>query len=328
MNYRQLGNFGPTVSEIGLGCWQLGGGDWGEVSDERALAILRASIEAEVRLLDTADVYGLGRSESLIGRYVRESGVRPFIATKLGRFPHPGGADNFSLATFRGHIDASLKRLGVDHLDLLQLHCVPTALLRSGEVFDWLRTLRAEGKIAGFGASVESDEEALICLAQPDIAALQIIFNIFRQKPIETVLEMADARGVAIIVRLPLASGLLTGKFDSRTTFASTDHRSYNRDGDAFNVGETFAGLQFETGVALANELRAFVPYNMTMAQMAIRWILDYPAVTTVIPGASSPEMAIVNAAVSDLQPLSPALHAKLAEFYRTKVAGHIRGPY
>jgi aryl-alcohol dehydrogenase-like predicted oxidoreductase len=226
------------------------------------------------------------------------------------------------------HTEASLRRLSVDALDLTQLHCVPTEELRRGAVFDTLRTLQQEGKIKRWGASVESDEEALLCLEQDGLASLQIIFNIFRQKPADMVFATAQAKNVAIIVRLPLASGLLSGKMGKDTQFAPQDHRTYNRDGAAFNVGETFAGLPFETGVELADALKAHVPPGQTLAEMALRWCLDFPAVTTIIPGASRPDQARTNARASDLPPLPSELHDALRAFYQERVADHIRGPY
>jgi len=330
MKQRPFADHGP-VSEIGLGCWQLGGSDWGDVSDEDALATLRASAEAGVTFLDTADVYGRGRSETLIGRFLkgtRPGSGGPFIATKLGRFPEPGGSENYSLAAMRAHTESSLKRLGVEALDLTQLHCIPNDELRRGEVFDHLRTLRREGKIRAWGASVESMDEALLCLAQDGLASLQIIFNIFRQKPIDTLFAAAQAKNVALIVRLPLASGLLAGKFRPDTRFAPSDHRAYNRDGAAFNVGETFAGLPFETGVALADKLKPLAPEGRSLAEMALRWCLDFDAVSVVIPGAKNPEQARQNARAADLPPLPADLHARLRDFYEREVAGHIRGPY
>ena len=328
MNSRSFSRDGTAVSEIGLGCWQLGGGDWGDISDDKALSILRAAMEAGVDFLDTADVYGAGRSERLIGQFLRETPLRPFIATKLGRFSPPGWPGNFTREAVRAHTEASLKRIGVDALDLTQLHCVPPQILNDGSIFEWLRELQSEGKIRRFGASVESMEEAQACLKQPGLSSLQIIFNIFRQKPIETLFSDALNSQVALIVRLPFASGLLTGKFTRDTEFAASDHRTYNRDGQAFNVGETFAGLPFEAGVDLADELRALLPEGLSMAQMALRWCLDFPAVTTVIPGAKSPEMAIANAEASDITPLSASLHTRLSEFYRERVSHQIRGPY
>ena len=316
-----------TVSEVGLGCWQLGG-DWGKVSDEEATEILRAAFEAGVRFFDTADVYGAGRSETALGRFLTDCPERVFVATKLGRFSPPGWPDNFTWEAMRTHTEASLKRLGVEALDLTQLHCIPIERLREGKVFDRLRRLRAEGKIRRFGASVESMEEAIICLSQEGLASLQIIFNLFRQKPADALFRQAAARGVALIVRLPLASGLLAGKFTTQTAFDPADHRNYNRDGQRFNVGETFAGLPFDKGVALTDALRPLVPPGMTMAQMALRWVLDHDAVSVVIPGATRPAQARSNAAASDLPPLGAPLHARLRTFYESEVAGSIRGPY
>ena len=327
MKQRSLSG-GTEVSEVGLGCWQLGGSDWGEVSEDEALAILHAAAESGVTFFDTADVYGGGRSESLIGNFLKQSSASAFVATKLGRAGDPGGLANYTRDAVRAHTEASLQRLGVETLDLTQLHCVPQSVLEDGEVFEWLRELRQEGKIARFGASVESMEEAKICLEQEGLASLQIIFNLFRQKPITELFDQAERQGVALIVRLPLASGLLSGKYDQDMQFAPGDHRTYNRDGQAFNVGETFAGLPFERGVALADALKPLVPEGMTLAQMAQRWCLDFQAVTTIIPGAKNPAMAQANAAVSDLPPLPPALHEQLRQFYETQVADFIRGPY
>jgi len=327
MKTRLFHDTGRPVSEVGLGCWQLGGADWGAISDAGAMEILNAAADAGVTFLDTADVYGNGRSETLIGRFLRERGGSFFVATKLGRtgalYP-----DHYSEAGVRAAVEASLKRLQLDTVDLAQLHCVPPRALRDGEVFDWLRALKAEGKIHDFGASVESCEEAEICLEQEGLASLQIIFNVFRQKPADAFFATALAKRVALIVRLPLASGLLSGKMGKETHFAENDHRNYNRDGQQFNVGETFAGLRYEKGVELADRLKSYVPEGYTMAQMAQRWILDFPEVTVIIPGASRPDQAHANAAVSNLPPLSEELHARLREFYENEVARHIRGPY
>jgi aryl-alcohol dehydrogenase-like predicted oxidoreductase len=340
MNKRLLNSTGRTVSEIGLGCWQLGG-DWGDVPEERAFEILRTAVDHGIDFFDTADVYGGGRSEELIGKFLKESKANVFVASKLGRSGDPGWPENFTEAAMRRHTENSLRRLQVDSLDLTQLHCIPTEELRRGDVFDTLRKFKQEGLIKSFGASVESMEEALICLQQEGLASLQIIFNIFRQKPAidtvsvpglkggrGTVFQAAQAKNVALIVRLPIASGLLSGKMTKNMHFAASDHRHYNRDGQAFNVGETFAGLPFERGVDLADTLKPFVPEGMTMAQFALRWILDFPAVTTVIPGASRPDQARANADVSAISPLGEQLHAKLRAFYEVQVADHIRGPY
>ncbi len=327
MNYRGFGKSSFKVSEIGLGTWQLGGAEWGDVDEQSALATLREAVNNGVNFFDTADVYGTGRSESLIGKFLSECSSEVYVATKLGRFPDPGWPANFSLNSLRSHTEASLRRLRMESLDLTQLHCVPESVLREGEVFESLRILKGEGKIKNFGASVESDEEAALCLQQEGLASLQIIFNIFRQKPVE-LFEQAQSKGVALIVRLPLASGLLSGKFTKETKFAANDHRSFNRDGQEFNVGETFAGIEFEKGVELAEALKSFVPEGMTMAQMALRWILDFDAVSVVIPGARNTTQVKANAAASDLPPLGSDLHLRLKEFYETRVTSHIRGAY
>ena len=263
MNSRKLDASGVAVSEVGLGCWQIGG-SWGEVSEDEALAILRAAHENGVTMFDTANVYGGGKSEKLIGRFLRESGAKPFVATKLGR-----GGEKLTLQGLREATEKSLTNLGVEALDLTQLHCVPTEELRSGEVFEHLRALKTEGKIQRFGASVESMEEAHLCLQHEGLSSLQIIFNLFRQKPIDDLFEAAKSKNVGLIIRLPLASGLLSGKMTKETTFDKEDHRNFNRDGDSFNVGETFAGLPFEKGVELADELKSYVPDGVSMAQWA-----------------------------------------------------------
>ena len=328
MHLRTFGGDAARVSEVGVGTWQFGGTEWGNVAEADALSTLRAAAEAGITFLDTADIYGLGRSERLIGGFLRDNpSYKPFVATKLGKNPDPGGAANMTLASFRKHTEASLERLGVECLDLQQLHCVPLEDLQRGEVFDWLRALQREGKIKRWGASVESDEEAGVCLAQDGLASLQIIFNIYRQKPITDLFDDAKRKGVAIIVRLPLASGLLSGRYTKSTTFAPTDHRTFNRNGEKFNVGETFAGLPFERGVELTEELKAILPPG-GLAQWALRWCLDFDAVTVVIPGARNADQARKNAAASDLPPLSAEIHRKLQEFYERNVAGFIRGKY
>ena len=327
MTKRPFNHTGKSVSEMGLGCWQLGGADWGSLDDKLAFEILSAAVDSGVDFFDTADVYGNGRSETLIGKFLKGRVDHIFVATKLGRMSdlYP---DHYTEAGVRAATEASLKRLGVEALDVTQLHCVPPAVLRQGEIFVWLRKLKQEGKIRQFGASVESMDEALVCLEQEGLASLQIIFNIFRQKPITTLFPKAREKGVAIIVRLPLASGLLSGRFTKDTQFAKEDHRTYNRDGQCFNVGETFAGLPFEKAVELSEALKPLVPAGLTMSQMAQRWILDHDAVSVVIPGASRPEQARENAAASKLPPLGPELHEKLRRFYERQVAQHLRGPY
>jgi aryl-alcohol dehydrogenase-like predicted oxidoreductase len=327
MKSRTFGGTERQVSEVGLGTWQLGA-NWGNVTEETALATLRAAWEAGTTLFDTADVYGMGRSETLIGRFLRETRAPIYVATKLGRFSPPGWPENFTRAGIRQHTEASLKRLGVDALDLTQLHCIPFDVLKKGEVFEHLRELKRDGKIRDFGVSVESMEEADFCVRQPGVASLQIIFNIFRQKPIHTLFDEAKKRKVALLVRLPLASGLLAGKFTKATTFPADDHRNFNRDGQQFNVGETFAGISFPKGVELADQLKPLVPAGMSLADMALRWCLDFDAVSAIIPGAKNPDQARSNARVSDLPPLGRELHQKLADFYEHDVAQHIRGVY
>lgn len=329
MNTRIFGKTGRVVGEVGLGCWQIGG-NWGEVSDDTALAILRTAYELGTTFYDTADVYGGGRSEKLIGKFLKDTKARDrlFIATKLGRRGDPGWPQNFTRAVVRQHTEDSLRNLGVDAVDLTQCHCIPPDVLTRGEVFGWLEELKREGKIKAYGASVEAMDEALWCCTQPGCASLQIIFNIFRQKPIHTLFDRARTQGVALIVRLPLASGLLGGKMTKATTFPAEDHRNFNRDGAAFNVGETFAGLPFEKGVELADGLKPAVPAGTTMAEWALRWCLDFDAVSVIIPGAKNPDQVRGNIRAGALAPLSRTQHVQLAAYYERSVAQHIRGPY
>jgi aryl-alcohol dehydrogenase-like predicted oxidoreductase len=327
MKTRIFGHTGRAVGEVGLGTWQLGAG-WGNVSEEDAMATLRTAYEAGTTFFDTADVYGMGRAEKFIGKFLKETKAPVYVATKLGRFSPPGWPANFTREGVRQHTEASLARLGVEALDLTQLHCIPPEVLKQGEIFDHLRELKREGKIRDFGVSVESMEEAQVCLRQEGLAALQIIFNLFRQKPIHTLFAAAKQKNVALLVRLPLASGLLGGRMTKATTFPANDHRNFNRDGQQFNVGETFAGLPFEKGVELADALKPLVPAGLSLADLALRWCLDFDAVSVIIPGAKNPAQARGNARASSLAPLSPALHAQLADFYAREVAAHIRGPY
>ncbi len=327
MKQRIFGSTGREVSEVGLGTWQLGA-EWGQVDDATAQEVLAAAVDNGVTFFDTADVYGLGISEERIGRFLKETSAEIFVATKLGRFPEPGWPENFSLESFRLHTEASLRRLGVEALDLTQTHCLPPERMQQGDMFEWLRTLKQEGKIKAFGASVESMDEALGCLEQDGLSSLQIIFNVFRQKPITTLFERAQEKGVALIIRLPVASGLLTGKFAANSTFPEDDHRNFNRDGDCFNVGETFAGLPLAKGVELVEQLRQHVPEGYTLPQFAMRWILDFPAVSVVIPGAKSAKQVGENCSASDLAPLGDERHRAITDFYDQQVAKHIRGVY
>ncbi|MFQ5482167.1 MAG: aldo/keto reductase [Nitrospinaceae bacterium] len=327
MGQRPFGDQGPGVSEVGLGAWQLGG-DWGQVDDRTAAKVLTGAVRSGMRFIDTADVYGKGLSEERIGRFLKNHRGRIFVATKLGRFPEPGGAANFSRDRFRQFTEASLRRLGIEALDLTQLHCLPLEVLQRGEVFEWLRELQREGKILRFGVSVESMEEALFCLEQEGLASLQIIFNLFRQKPITELFDRVLRKKVALIVRLPLASGVLCGRMAAAQTFSLDDHRHFNRDGQRFNVGETFAGIPLPKAVELAEGLKRLAPGGMTLGQMALRWILDFDAVTVVIPGARTPDQVRENAKASRLPRLPVHLHLDLHKYYLREVADHIRGPY
>jgi len=327
MNTRPFGPDKRLVSEVGLGTWQIGG-SWGSVDEATAMEILTTATQEGITFFDTADVYGDGRSEQFIGKFLRTHSDNVFVATKLGRGSDPGWPGNFTRENIIKHTEASLKRLGLERLNLTQLHCIPREVMAEGAVFDTLRELKKQGKIEHFGASVETVEEGLLCLEQEGLASLQVIFNIYRQKPISELFAKAKEKQVSIIARVPLASGLLSGKMTKATTFGESDHRNFNRDGASFNVGETFAGVPFEKGVELAEELSLLKPEGMTLAQMALRWILDFDAVTVVIPGASRPSQVAANASISKLPPLSSDLHAKIQAFYESKVARHIRGPY
>ena len=318
MEQRALGRTGRKVSVVGLGAWQLGG-DWGQVEEDDALATLTAAVDAGVTFVDSADVYGEGRSERLVGGLLRE---RPgvLVATKMGRRASPHVASAYTADNFRRWTDRSRANLGVDTLDLVQLHCPPSEVYASDAVFDALDELVAEGRVAAYGVSVETVAEALAAIARPHVASVQIILNLFRQKPLERVLPAASEAGVGIIARVPLASGLLSGKYDEHTTFAPDDHRSYNRHGEAFDVGETFAGVDFVTGAAAAREVAALTPPGATTAQLALRWVLDQPGVTTVIPGARNPAQAGTNAAAADLPPLDDRTLAALRAVYDARI--------
>ncbi|WP_226346314.1 aldo/keto reductase [Agilicoccus flavus] len=330
METRILGRTGREVGVIGLGCWQIGGG-WGEVDEDDALATLEAAADAGVTFLDTADVYGDGRNERLIGRFLAERagsggpGTSPLVvATKMGRRADPHDPSAYTLDAFRRWNDDSRANLGVDRLDLVQLHCPPTPVYSLDQVFDDLDTLVEEGRTAAYGVSVETCEEALSAIARPHVATVQIIVNAFRRKPLERVLPAAAAAGVGIIARVPLASGLLTGRYDESTTFDADDHRTFNRRGEAFDVGETFAGVPFEVGVAAAREVAALTPDGVGTAQVALRWILDQPGVSTVIPGARNGEQARGNAAAADLTRLDAGTLARIERIYDERIREHV----
>lgn len=325
MEQRTLGRTGRDVSVVGLGCWQLGG-DWGRLAERDAPAVLEAAVESGVTFLDTADVYGDGRSEAVIGRFLSRLDDRSSItvATKMGRRADPHVPEAYTLDAFRAWVDRSRGNLGVDTLDLVQLHCPPTPALSDDRVYDALDTLVDEGRVAAYGVSVETVEEALTAIARPGVASVQIILNVFRPKPLERVLPEAAAQGVGIIGRVPLASGLLSGRYDETTTFPPDDHRSFNRHGEAFDVGETFSGVPYDIGVRAAREVAAMTPPGVTTAQMALRWVIDHPAVSTVIPGARSPQQARDNAAAAGLSPLDERAHDALRQVYDDHVRAHV----
>lgn len=323
MKTRRLGKTGWDVSEVGLGCWQLGG-EFGPIEDQRAQAILDTALELKVNFWDTADVYGGGKSESRIAAArPHEKGVK--VATKLGR----GGGmfpDNHTREGMRESLIGSARRLGVEQIDLAQLHCLPMEVLQRGEVFGWLEDFKREGLIAHYGASVETIAQGLECLKHEGVATLQIILNLFRQDAVTELLPLAREKGVGIIVRLPLASGLLTGKYNKRSIFHESDHRNYNRDGEKFFVGETFSGLPFEKGVELATELEKLKPHGWPLAYFSIRWCLDHLGVSTVIAGVSKPQQLRENVTAAARTPLPGFHHARINAFYKEMVRPHVRG--
>ena len=320
---RKLGSSDLQVSEVGLGCWQLGG-DFGPIEEQTAKAVVEQAVAEGITFYDTADVYGGGKSERHLGDTLPTLAPEAVIATKYGRgegtYP-----DGYSLSDLRDSVKRAQDRLKRDSLDLLQLHCIPHEVLKSGAIFDWLREVQQEGHIKYFGASVETLAEARTCMQQDDLTSLQIIFNLMRQRPVMDLFDEAVAKDVGIIVRLPLASGMLTGKFSAQTQFAKSDHRNFNKDGDAFSVGETFSGIEFNKGLELIEKMETFKPEQMAMTEFAMRWILDHKAVSAIIPGASSPKQVKQNAQSSALAPLPDALHDRLYEFYLQEIEPHIR---
>ncbi|GAA0664963.1 aldo/keto reductase [Kitasatospora atroaurantiaca] len=323
MEQRVLGSTARKASVVGLGTWQLGA-DWGDVREEDAAAVLDAAVEAGVTFLDTADVYGDGRSEQLIGRYLRgRPDADVLVATKMGR-RLPQLPEHYTLENFRSWTDRSRTNLGVDRLDLVQLHCPPTPVYSSDEVFDALDTLVEEQRIAAYGVSVETCAEALTAIARPGVASVQIILNPFRLKPLEEVVPAAERAGVGIIARVPLASGLLSGRYTKETVFPADDHRTYNREGAAFDQGETFAGIDFARGVEAAAEFADLAPEGATPAQTALRWIIQQPGVTTVIPGARSPQQARANAAAAALPPLPATTLDAVRDLYDRRIRAQV----
>jgi aryl-alcohol dehydrogenase-like predicted oxidoreductase len=303
MEYRTLGSTGWSISAISFGAWAIGG-SWGDVDDSESLQALQTAVDGGVNFFDTADVYGDGRSEQLIAQLYRDyDDIR--VATKAGRRLDPHTAEGYNRENLTAFVDRSLQNLDRDALDLVQLHCPPTKVYYQPEVFGVLDDLKAAGKIRHYGVSVETVEEALKAIEYPGVETVQIIFNMFRQRPADLFFEEAKARDVGVIVRVPLASGLLTGKYTADATFPENDHRNFNRNGEAFDVGETFAGVDLETGVQAVRELEAVKPEGLTMAQFALRWILMHDAVSCAIPGAKQPDQAAENAQAAEAPPLS-----------------------
>jgi aryl-alcohol dehydrogenase-like predicted oxidoreductase len=322
LSTRPFGNTGMTTTAIGFGAWAIGG-TWGEVTETAAKDTLAAALDAGMTFIDTADVYGDGRSERLIADVLAtHNGPHPFVATKAGRRLSPHVAEGYRDLT--AFIDRSRRNLQVDMLDLLQLHCPPPAAYHDNAVFDALDDLQAKGIIARYGVSVETVTEAMAALARPSVTSVQIIYNIFRPRPAARFFRAAEKLGVAVIARVPLASGLLTGKMTAASTFAADDHRSFNRNGEAFDMGETFSGVPYDIGLQAVDELRRLVPAHATMAQFALRWILMEPAISVVIPGAKTPEQARANAAADALAPLSDEVMHAAHDVYDRLIAPHV----
>src|SRR4051812_11012279 len=322
MESRPLGRTGADVGVVGLGTWQLGG-DWGDVDDDAAEEVLAAALDAGVTLLDTADVYGDGRSEERIRKALAPRSDRPFVATKAGRRADPFEAEQYTPENLRAWVDRSRRNLGVDTLDLVQLHCPPPATYEDDRVYDTLDTLVAEEAIAAYGVSVETVAEGLRALARPGVQSLQVILNIFRRKPLEELLPAARTADVGILARVPLASGMLTGKYDESTTFPADDHRNFNRHGEAFDVGETFSGVPFDVGLAAAREV-AEIAGEAPTAAFALRWVIDQPGVTTVIPGARTVEQVRGNVAAASLPPLTDTQLTDLERLYDERIRAHV----
>lgn len=324
MRHRKFGRTGFTTTDIGFGAWQIGGA-WGDVSEADGRAALHAALDAGMSFIDTADVYGDGRSEKIIADVLKErGGQRPMVATKAGRRLSPHVADGYTKENLEGFIDRSLKNLGVERLDLVQLHCPPAEVYYRPEVFQALEEIKAAGKIANYGVSVEKVEEALKAIEFPGVVSIQIIYNMFRQRPAQLFFKEAARRQVAVIARVPLASGLLSGKITRDTAFAADDHRNFNRHGESFDVGETFAGVPFETGLQAVEEIRALVPADTTMAAFALRWILMTDAVSVVIPGARNAEQAQANAGAASLPAIPEDVMEATREVYYRLVAPHV----
>ncbi|NLW10204.1 MAG: aldo/keto reductase [Firmicutes bacterium] len=323
MNYRELGRTGWKVSEISFGAWAIGG-SWGTVDDRESLAALHKAVDLGVNFFDTADVYGDGHSERLLARLRKERGEEIIIATKAGRRLNPHKAAGYNRENLTAFVERSLRNLETDAIDLLQLHCPPTEVYYMPEVFGILDDLVAAGKIRYYGVSVEKVEEALKAIEYPNVQSVQIIFNIFRQRPAGLFFAEAKKRKVGILARVPLASGLLTGKFTADSRFEADDHRSFNRRGEAFDRGETFAGLDYDLGLQAVAALKEVCPEGMSLAQFALRWILMFDAVTCAIPGAKRPGQVEENLKAADFPPLSPETLDAVKEIYEQKVKDHV----
>lgn len=319
MDYRPLGRTGMNVSTISLGCWAIGG-TWGQVDDKQSMAALHKAVDLGVNFLDTADVYGGGHSERLIAKFLKERKDRIYVATKAGKFLNPFVAAGFNRENLNQWVDTSLKNLGVETIDLLQLHCPPIEVYYKPEVFEILDELVKAGKIRFYGVSVERQEEGLKAIEYPGVQSIQVIYNVFRQRPAELLFSEAKRRKVGILARVPLASGLLTGKMTQSTTFEADDHRQFNRKGEAFDVGETFSGIPYELGLQLVEELRPLVPAGASLAAFALRWILMNEVVTCAIPGAKRPDQVEGNANAASLPPLSAETMQRVKAIYDQRV--------
>ena len=303
MKYREFSDLGWKVSEIGIGCWAIGS-EWGDVSDEDAKEALYTSLDNGINFFDTADVYGDGRSEKLIGEVLKNSNEKIYVATKAGRRLNPHNAEGYNLKNIESFIDRSLSNLGVEVIDLVQLHCPPTEICGKEETYQMMDEIVKKGKIRYYGVSVEKVSEAIEAIQYENVKSIQIIFNIFRQKPREDFFQKASKNNVAIIARVPLASGLLTGKMSKNSFFPKNDHRNYNRNGDAFDVGETFSGINFNKGLEAVEELKKILPIGYSLTDLSLKWILSHPEVTVVIPGSKNKNQAKLNTNASDLGPI------------------------
>ena len=328
MNYRTLGKTGLKVSEVGFGAWAIGG-SWGDVAEEDALAALREAISQGVNFIDTADVYGDGRSERLIAQVLKDfAGDRIYVATKAGRRLDPHVTSGYGYANLKQFVERSLKNLEMDSLDLLQLHCPPSEVYERDTAFEALDKLKSEGLLQHYGVSVETVDEANTAVEHENVATVQIIYNMFRLKPALEFFDNAKEKNVGVLARVPLASGLLSGKMTKDRDFAKDDHRNFNRHGEAFDVGETFSGVDFEAGVDAANELKTVMPEGATLAQTALKWILMHPAVSTVIPGAKNAHQAKDNASASELNDLPPSIMQKVREVYDERIREQVHSKW